>query len=359
LKQHPSIEVGRFDGSSEYAAAIHKGAPQAQQVSDRWHVVKNLAVCVSVQMSRTFAQLRCVSEAPTAQTQAIQQVQQARQAERMARYEQITAFHQKGMKSGEIARVLSMSQRTLQRWMTTGTIPYSRRKSPRPRLIYPYKSYLLKRGFQVCQSGAQLARELKAKGYAGSHHGIYRYLETLKVLATVPSRGKCASIRASANLPPALLTLSASQATWLFSRRQEDLKPEELEALRQLRQASPSLEATYQLVEEFLSMVRKRTGEHLDEWLNKGEASHLPAFRTFVTGVQEDKEAVLAGLTLPWSDGPLEGHVNRLKLIKRSLYGRAAFDLLRRRLLWTPQCKRQGVCKPESKLGAFAEERAA
>jgi transposase len=309
-------------------------------------------------MSRTLAQLRRVPEPPTAHTQAIQQVQQARQAERLARNEQIMALHQQGMKSGEIASVLSMSQRTLQRWMATGTIPYSRRKNPRPRLIDPYKSYLLKRGPQGCQSGAQLARELKDKGYAGSHHSIYRYLETLKVLAPVPSRSKCASKRASADLPSVLLMLSASQATWLFFRRQEDLKPEELEILRQLRQASPSLEATYQLVEEFLSMVRKRTGEHLDEWLNKVEASHLQAFRAFVTGVQKDNEAILAGLTLPWSNGPLEGHVNRFKLMKRRLYGRAAFDLLRRRVLWTPQRKRQGVCKPESKLGAFAEERA-
>ena len=106
------------------------------------------------------------------------------------------------------------------------------------------------------------------------------------------------------------------------------MKPEEQENLRQLRQASPHLEVTYQLVDEFLHMVRERTGEQLDFWLNKVETSHLPAFHTFVTGVQQDKEAVLAGLTLPWSTGPVEGQVNRLKLIKRSMYGRAEFDLL-------------------------------
>ena len=81
-------------------------------------------------------------------------------------------------------------------------------------------------------------------------------------------------------------------------------------------------------------MVRERTGEQLDFWLNKVETSHLPAFHTFVTGVQQDKEAVLAGLTLPWSTGPVEGQVNRLKLIKRSMYGRAEFDLLKLRVLY-------------------------
>src|SRR5262249_24954773 len=82
-----------------------------------------------------------------------------------------------------------------------------------------------------------------------------------------------------------------------------------------------------------LHMVRERTGEQLDSWLTKVETSQLAAFQTFVTGVHKDKEAVLAGLTLPWSTGPVEGHVNRLKLIKRSMYGRAEFDLLRLRVL--------------------------
>ncbi len=152
-------------------------------------------------------------------------------------------------------------------------------------------------------------------------------------MAPVPSRGKRASKRASANLPPALLTLSVSQATWLFFRKPEDFKPAEQETLRQLRQASLQLEVTYQLVDEFLRMVRERTGEQLDSWLNKVETSQLPAFHTFVTGVHQDKDAVRAGLTLPWSTGPVEGQVNRLKLIKRSMYGRAAFDLLKLRVL--------------------------
>ncbi len=80
-------------------------------------------------------------------------------------------------------------------------------------------------------------------------------------------------------------------------------------------------------------MVRERTGEQLDSWLKRVETSQLPAFQTFVTGVHKDQEAVLAGLTLPWSTGPVEGHVNRLKLIKRSMYGRAEFDLLKLRVL--------------------------
>jgi transposase len=116
LKEHPSVAVVSRDGSSEYASAIRKGAPQARQVSDRWHLVKNLAACVSVQIAKTLAGLRRVEERRPTQTPTVQQAQQARQAERMARYERISELQKHGMKSGEMARTLGMSQRTLQRW---------------------------------------------------------------------------------------------------------------------------------------------------------------------------------------------------------------------------------------------------
>jgi transposase len=84
-----------------------------------------------------------------------------------------------------------------------------------------------------------------------------------------------------------------------------------------------------------MQMIRERTGHQLDAWLIEAQASHLPELKSFAVGIQQDKAAVLAGLTLPWSNGPLEGHVNRLKLIKRSMYGRAKLPLLRQRVLWS------------------------
>ena len=351
LEKHPSLEVVSRDGSSEYASAIKKGAPQARQVSDRWHLVKNLAACVSVQLAHSLAQLRRAEAAAAArseqvgdqpaklrrpaQTRAIARAQLARQAERMALYEHILKLQKQGTKSAEIALQLGVTQRTIQRWIATGNIPYSRPRRQRARLLDPYKSYLLERCNQGCRNGAQLERELRAKGYKGSQRAMYRYLATLEPSGFSSRKRSAASAprQTVAIQPNPLLTLSAQQATWLFFRRPEDLKEEEQENLRRLRQASPHLEATYQLVEAFLHMVRQRTGEQLDAWLAKVEASHLEVFESFVTGVQKDKEVVFAGLTLPWSNGPLEGHINRLKLSKRSMYGRAEFDLLKLRVL--------------------------
>jgi transposase len=163
-------------------------------------------------------------------------------------------------------------------------------------------------------------------------------------------------VKQPARPPNPLLALSVQQATWLFFRKADELKPEERERLRQLRQASPQLETAYQLVEQFLRMVRERTGEQLAAWLAFVQASQLEAFASFATGVQQDQDAVLAGLTLPWSNGPVEGNVNRLKLIKRSMYGRANFDLLKLRVLHHRK-KRQptavrGKIERGDKLGA-------
>ena len=78
-----------------------------------------------------------------------------------------------------------------------------------------------------------------------------------------------------------------------------------------------------------MQMIREHTGQQLDTWISSAEASHVPELESFAKGIQQDKTAVFAGLTLPWSNGPVEGHVNRLKLIKRSMYGRAKLPLLR------------------------------
>jgi transposase len=350
LQKHPTIEIISRDGSAEYASAIKKGAPQAREVSDRWHLVKNLAGCVSVLLASCLTQLRRAEivaaasvepvEPPSAEparyqrARAERRAQQVRQAERQVRYEQITALQKQDMNSAEIAAAVGMNERTIRHWLSRGDVPYAGPRKPRSSPLDPYKTYLLERWRQGCRSGAQLETEVRAKGYKGSQKAIYRCLATLKLFVSSPSRRASGqACLQTQRLRNPLLVLSAPQASWLFFRKEEDLKAEEQENLRQLRQASPDLETAYQLVQSFLHMVRELSGERLEEWLDKAQASHLQAFESFVTGVQQDKEAVLAGLTLVWSTGPVEGQVNRLKLIKRSMYGQADLDLLKHRVL--------------------------
>jgi transposase len=112
-----------------------------------------------------------------------------------------------------------------------------------------------------------------------------------------------------------------------------ELETDEQEALITLRQLHPEIDPVYDLVQQFAQMLRTRTGEQLDAWLEKVRASQIRELQGFVLGVERDKAAVVAGLTFPQNNGLVEGHVNKLKLIKRMGYGRAGFPLLRQRVL--------------------------
>ena len=123
------------------------------------------------------------------------------------------------------------------------------------------------------------------------------------------------------------------KAVWLFIREQTTLTTQQQEDLTFIRQASPTAEASYGLIQDFLTMVRKREGARLDTWIEAAQGSDISELHSFVTGLLKDKDAVVAGLTLPYSNGPVEAQVQKLKLVKRSMFGRAKLPLLRQRLL--------------------------
>jgi transposase len=126
---------------------------------------------------------------------------------------------------------------------------------------------------------------------------------------------------------------SATTAVWLFVRDPKTLDEIEREDLAAFCQGSTTLKRAYELVQDFLCMLRKREGHRLDAWLKQMAKSGLPELQSFANGVEKDKAAVQAGLTWSINNGQVEGHVNKLKLIKRTMYGRAGFPLLRQRVL--------------------------
>lgn len=126
---------------------------------------------------------------------------------------------------------------------------------------------------------------------------------------------------------------TAQKAVWWFIRDPSDLKKEEQKALAATRQASPTANTVYEFAQDFMQMLRRRQGHHLDAWLDQVKASCLPELKRFARSIQRDKDAVLAGLGLPQRNGVVEGKINKLKLIKRMMFGRAEFPLLRQRVL--------------------------
>jgi transposase len=175
------------------------------------------------EVATNFQQVKQPSGEPPShpRTRAERRAQQARQAERRVRYEQITALQKQGMKSAEIAAQVGMAERTVREWLSRGDVPYAGPRKPRSSPLDPYKTYLLARWHQGCRTGAQLERELRAKGYKGSQKAIYRCLSTFELLVSSPSRRSSASAREETDSQPnRLLALSAPQASLsLFPQR--------------------------------------------------------------------------------------------------------------------------------------------
>jgi transposase len=340
FEKRPSVEIVSRDRSAEYAAAISKGAPQALQVADLWHVGKNLTESVQTLLARCRAEIRRALHAQAtlepAETEPVPQEEQrparsrgeeqarlARRAQKLDRYEQVIELHDQGLSVTDIAARVGISGRTVQRWLAHGSFPEARRRRRRPSLIDPYERYVLLWWREGNRNGAQLYRELRAQGYKGSSKAMYNYLATLRTPQADSSKSTPFKAQKHKSVPPPaplLENFSARQATWLLVRRPSDLDETQQKELALMRQASPTVEEAYRLTQAFMQMIREHTGQQLESWLSSVEESTLPEFKSFAKGIQQDKAAVLAGLTLPWSNGPLEGHVNRLKLIKRSMY---------------------------------------
>jgi transposase len=338
MQTHPEITHVSRDRGSEYASAASAGAPQAIQVADRFHVCKNLSEAVQQLLARVLSEMKEALQEAGAEAQEdtplpveewrpapgahVKQIISTRRAERETRYQQVENFHKQGLTSKEIACRLGISERTVRHWLHRGGAPDVRPRRKRQSDFDSYAPYVLKRWEEGERNGTHLWQEIAAQGYPGSQRMVYRFLKTLKTHEIASSAGVH-------RLPHS----SSTAAISLFMRRPDKLEDIEQEHLAAFRRAAPSLDTTYQLVQDFLVMMRQREGERLDTWLTQVHESQLPELESFAHGVERDKAAVQAGLTLPINNGQVEGQVTRIKLIKRMMYGKAGFALLRQRVL--------------------------
>jgi hypothetical protein len=232
LSERPQIDIVSRDGSTEYAAAITKGAPQAIEVSDRWHLVKNLAHCVSELLAHHLTEIRRTERATqTVQAEiaftdhdplpasTLSPAQRARQEDRAERYAHLLALPEQGMRSEEIAEQVGMSVRSVHLWLAHGTIPTNRHRWRLAPRLDPYKAYLSERWKAGCQNRAQLFREVRERSSQGTERAIYRYLATSLPGLPPKQRSRTASQPEKPVARPVnpLLTLSVRQATWLSS----------------------------------------------------------------------------------------------------------------------------------------------
>jgi transposase len=332
LKRYPSISIVARDRSKEFAAAITAALPQAKHVADRWHVAKNLTEHLDKAVSRRWKQLtKAVSEAqmPPDLSLVSPHPRRHRQSFGEERYQQVLALTQAGHSTRTIAKLLGVGPRTIQRWLAEAHGPYAGIRKPRRSPLDWATRYLRERWEAGERNGTVLWEELKTQGYSGSSRSVYRRLATWR------DHPRKRRVSASPEpVPRSLLddVIPGQIIGWMVARS-GTLSPEAEVQLDRITQIDDTLAQARELTQGFLDLIRHHTGEGLDSWLKDARASTVREFLTFARSVERDKPAILAGLTLPYSTGPVEGHINRLKLIKRQAYGRAGLSYLQHRFL--------------------------
>jgi transposase len=343
LQDRPEIEVISRDRSGAYADGAARGAPDAMQVADRFHLTRNLGES----LDRCFNRYRSVIKEierpdvphrtedetpipirPAPPRPSLEAEQERKRAARQSRYTLIRECYLKGASISELTRELKLNWKTVRKYAQADQCPERALRPPRPRLLTPYEPHLLRRWAEGCHNGVRLYREIAAQGFSGSRIHVARFVAQLR-------RDQLANPATTASATPVPSQgLTPRDATWLVIRSALERTPAEQTTLDQLTQLAPDLERAVVLGERFLALLRQRQGDlACDQWVTDAATSGVPELRRFAIKLKQDLSAVRAACREAWSNGQTEGHVHKLKLLKRSMYGRAKFDLLRLRLL--------------------------
>jgi transposase len=386
LRSHPEVEIVSRDRGGNYAAAARKGAPQAQQVADKFHLLKNLRDELKDFLARKQKWLPEAKEAssdgvprraqgkvqestdPSGSQQegqekhfrhmpqearrssqqssalsAAERRSQVSRANRYARYEAVRALHQQAFSDREIARRMKLSRPTVHQFIIAEAFPEISRPPYRGSLLDPYKLYILQRWQRGCWNGTQIYTEIKERGYSGSDSLFRLFIRDLRkkhqeagtaTVLTLDASG--ATVDVPASLPPKpcpKARMSPARASWLCVSQLKKLDEKQLRQVELIRAGHTDLDTAYQISQAFVSMLAERRDKDLDGWLVQAEQSGIAELKGFAKGIRLDYAAVKAAFSSMWSNGQVEAQVNCLKLQKRIVFGRANFDLLRLRVL--------------------------
>ncbi|MEU2036958.1 ISL3 family transposase [Nocardia amamiensis] len=338
LNAHPGVEIICRDRGGTYADGARTGAPQAIQVADLWHLWHNLAEAVEKTVQSHRRCLQAVPDDASTDSPSARISEQPEPAEEMApeldkpvpeqrlvtrlreRHAAVHRLRAEGLSLNAIGRELGVCFRTVQRYAAAATPDELLTKTmDRDSSLDPFKPYLHQRYNQGCTNATILHTELHPLGWRGSLRTVQRYLRRIPAQQKAPA--------------PRPVVLKPRHITRWIMTDPANLDADAATRLEAVLARCPELNATARHVNSFADMMCGLHGDRLPAWIEAVQADALPALHSLARGFTRDQAAVTAGLTLPWSSGPVEGQVNRVKHLKRSMFGRAELDLLRRRIL--------------------------
>jgi transposase len=357
LRRRPQIAIVARDRSTEYARAATAGLPGARQVADRWHLLLNMRQAVERWLARTHGRLRRLpppsggdDRRPGQRLRAYRrsEAEIAASADSHARwlaaYQEVRRRHQAGETLLAIGRATGLARGTVRKYAHAETFPERAVRRPNPSRLDPHLAHLERRMAEGCEDAMALWREARDQGFVGTHRQVHRFVAERR---TAPARrtarkwlGHVAPTRPGPSTTSPLP--SPKQLAWLMVQPVAALSSYHAAAMVRVEQDVEAARVA-DLARRFTALVRGcglGRGEprrapcgDLDAWLGEARACGVRAVETFAAGLAQDEAAVRAALTTPWSNGQAEGQVTRLKMLKRTMYGRAGFDLLRRRVL--------------------------
>jgi transposase len=231
----------------------------------------------------------------------------------------VQALVARGMSLSEIARRLELDRKAVRRYARAATVTEAASpRCPRRSRLDPFKDHLQQRWQEGCHNATRLYHEICTRGYRGSRTTVRASLAPWRTAGATPRRQPVITVR---------------QVKRLLLRRPSELTAEEQALLDRITGRSEELTGLARLTRAFTALLRERRGDELRQWVEAVVASGIAELVAFAKGLEQDWAAVVAGLTLEWSSGQVEGQVNRVKLIKRQMFGRAKADLLRKRVL--------------------------
>ena len=367
LRAHPGVKYLSRDRSPEYGRGASEGAPSAQQVVDRWHLLKNLREVLERMLGRVHESLKArqqVTGLPVRASRRRELSKNERAASQMARlrrearYQEVIALYQQGAPVLRIAEDLHMSRTTVRKFVAAGAFPERATTLRSKSILDPYVPYLQQRLAEGPANASQLWRDVREQGFQGGYKVVARWLQaqgwqlrkgrysqarrtpervnpvnapgTPSLVQQEPSEQAQAHSSAMLEEP----VESPRHLVWLLLRDPARLSKKEEHMLTFLRQ-DPGVELASTLAQRFLHLMHEHQADQLENWISTCSTSGIPDLETFAGGLQKELSAIRAAFILSYSTGPVEGQVNRLKLIKRSMYGRGSFALLRRRVLYS------------------------
>jgi len=364
LSKHPQVEVASRDRSHICREGLSAGAPQATQVADRWHLLRNLAETLDEFLGQkrpilkaaagpeTVAQTGSDEDSVSEETTenpyqdpgapgpltpnrprpgyAHQQQTRRRHYELVVeRWEEIRRLQGAGADVSEIARKLGTSRPTVYRYKDLTEPPEFGQHRRKGSVLDPWVPYILRRWEEGCRNGHKLFREIREQGYSYSESNVGRLVAELRRSdGLTPDSERRRAASNTARWAP-----GTRHVVSLFLRPPESLTEDQAAYLDRLQVCDEAVGAAYELSQRFAAMIRELGGERLEEWLAETESCEAPALRRFAASLKTDLAAVRAGLVESWNNGPVEGFIHKLKLVKRQGYGRANIDLLKARVM--------------------------